>query len=183
MISMETFLHYRKFSLSLTHNIKRNTGLLLILGFLCLQSGQAKSQGCSQCSIPSFPALTVYQSFQTNHGIGFGVEAGTWNKEASKFSYFIGTSMVWTDIASDSKTSTAQKQAMLSFYLKGQYRLSSHLYFVAAPGITNLSFLELQTGLRYVVPLTRIIGIGVEPAYAFSQKQFLINANLHFALR
>ena len=30
--------------------------------------------------------------------MGFGVEAGTWKKDAGKFSYFIGTSMVWTGI-------------------------------------------------------------------------------------
>ena len=54
---------------------------------------------------------------------------------------------------------------------------------IAAPGIVNLSYFELHTGFRYVVPLTRIIGIGIEPAYAFNQKQLVMNANLHFALR
>lgn len=180
---MKTFMPCRNLFLFASSRIKNYTGLLLTLCILCLQSGSLKSQSCNDCNIPSFPALTVYQSFQTNHGMGFGVEAGTWNKEASKFSYFIGTSMVWTGINTDSKTTATQKQALLSFYLKGQYQLSKHLYFVAAPGIANLSFFELQTGLRYVVPLTRIIGIGVEPAYAFNQKQFLVNANLHFALR
>jgi hypothetical protein len=180
---MKTFMPRRNLFLLLSSCIKQNAGLLLTLCFLCLQSGSLKSQNCNQCSIPGFAALTVYQSFQTNHGMGFGVEAGTWNKEASRFSYFIGTSMIWTGFNTESKTSTTEKQALLSFYVKGQYQLSKHLYFVAAPGITDLSFFELQTGLRYVVPLTRIIGIGVEPAYAFNQKQFLVNANMHFALR
>ncbi len=158
--------------------------MLLIIVISCFQFSELKSQSCNLCAIPSFPALTVYQSFQTGHGMGFGVEAGTWNKDAGKFSYFIGTSMVWAGYNnSDIKTSSSQKQALLSFYLKGQYKLSKHLYIVAAPGITNLSYFEMQTGLRYVVPVTRVIGIGVEPAYAFNQKQFVVNANLHFALR
>lgn len=116
--------------------------------------------------------------------MGFGVEAGTWNKDAGKFSYFIGTNLLWAENNnSDVKTSASQKQSLLSFYLKGQYKLSNHLYIVAAPGIVNLSYFEMQTGFRYVVPVTSVIGIGLEPAYAFNQKQFVINANLHFALK
>jgi hypothetical protein len=126
----------------------------------------------------------VYQAFQTGHGMGFGVEAGTWNKEASKFSYFIGTSMVWTSSTDiKTKTSNSESQVLLNFYVKGQYKLTNHLYVIAAPGIVNLSYFEMQTGFRYVIPVTRIIGIGIEPAYAFNQKQFVVNANLHFALR
>jgi hypothetical protein len=159
-------------------------GLLLVIFISCLQFSDLKSQNCNLCSIPSFPTVTVYQSFQTGHGIGFGVEAGTWNKDAGKFSYFIGTSLLWAgNNNSDVKTYTFQKQSLLSFYLKGQYKLSNHLYIVAAPGIVNLSYFEMQTGFRYVVPVTSVIGIGVEPAYAFNQKQFVINANLHFALK
>jgi len=116
--------------------------------------------------------------------MGFGVEAGTWNKDAGKFSYFIGTSMIRAgNTNSEVKTGISQNQVLLSFYVKGQYKLTNHLYVVAAPGITNLSYFELQTGLRYVVPITRTIGIGVEPVYAFNQRQFVVNANLHFALR
>ena len=116
--------------------------------------------------------------------MGFGVEAGSWNKDAGKFSYFIGTSLVWVENNNSKiKTITSQNQALLGFYLKGQYKLTNHLYVIAAPGFVNLSYFEFQTGLRYVVPLTRIVGIGIEPAYAFNQKQFVVNANLHFALR
>jgi hypothetical protein len=162
--------------------LKNRTGLLFIV--VCFQFGELKSQNCSLCCVPSFPSLTVYQAFQTGHGMGFGVEAGTWNKDASKFSYFIGTSMVWTENSNTQvKTNTTQSQVLLSFYVKGQYKLTNHLYVVASPGIVNLSYFELQTGLRYVVPLTRVIGIGIEPAYAFNQRQLVVNANLHFALR
>ena len=72
---------------------------------------------------------------------------------------------------------------LLSFYVKGQYKLTNHLYAIAAPGIVNLTYVELQTGFRYVIPVTRVIGIGIEPTYAFNQKQFVLNANMHFALR
>jgi hypothetical protein len=163
---------------------KNRIGLLLCIFILCFQIRELKSQTCSSCCIPSFPALTVYQTFQTGHGMGFGVEAGNWKKDAGKFSYFIGTSMVWGEnLNSNVKTSTSQNQMLLSFYVKGQYKLSNHLYIVAAPGVVNLSFFDLQTGLRYVVPITRVIGIGIEPAYSFNQKLFVLNANLHFALR
>jgi hypothetical protein len=164
--------------------IFKNRITLLIIVISCFQFSELKSQNCSVCCIPSFPSLTVYQAFQTGHGMGFGVEAGTWNKEASKFSYFIGTNMVWTN-SSDikTKTSSSESQVLLSFYVKGQYKLTSHLYVIAAPGIVNLSYFEMQTGFRYVIPVTKIIGIGIEPTYAFNQKQFVMNANLHFALR
>ena len=32
-------------------------------------------------------------------------------------------------------------------------------------------------------PSAGLSGVGVEPAYAFGQKQFVVNANMHFALR
>jgi hypothetical protein len=170
--------------LTIVSNIFKNRIALVIIAISCFQFSEVKSQTCSVCCIPSFPSLTVYQAFQTGHGMGFGVEAGTWNKEASKFSYFIGTSMVWTSSTDiKTKTSNSESQVLLNFYVKGQYKLTNHLYVIAAPGIVNLSYFEMQTGFRYVIPVTRIIGIGIEPAYAFNQKQFVVNANLHFALR
>ncbi len=155
--------------------------LLFIICFLPFSF--LKSQNCKLCAIPSFPTVTVYQTFQTGHGLGFGVEAGTWNKDAGRFSYFIGTSMAWANNTQSDLKSSGAKQSLLSFYVKGQYKLTNHLYVVAAPGIVNLSYFEMQTGLRYVVPLTSVIGVGVEPAYAFVQKQMAINVNLHFALK
>jgi hypothetical protein len=184
LISMKTCIPLPNVLSSAFHFMKHKSGLLLMLMICCFQFSELKSQRCDLCKIPSFPSLTVYQVFQTGHGMGFGVEAGTWNKDASRFSYFIGTSMVWANYNNaDNKLSNAQKQAFLGFYLKGQYQLSKHLYVVAAPGILNLSIFEFQSGLRYVVPVTRVIGIGIEPSYAFNQKQFVLNANLHFALK
>ena len=164
--------------------LKNSIGLFLILAFSLLHLNELRSQNCVVCCVPSFPSLTVYSAIQTGHGAGFGVEAGTWKKDAGKFSYFFGTSLVWAQNTSSTvKTGSSQNQTFLSFYLKGQYRITNHLYLVAAPGIVNLTYFDLQTGLRYVVPLTRVIGIGVEPAYAFNQKQFVLNTNIHFALR
>jgi hypothetical protein len=166
--------------------ISNKTSSLLILIILsCFSFSELKSQNCDLCKIQSFPSLTVYQAFQTGHGMGFGVEAGTWNKDAGKFSYFIGTSLVWADNTNPKiKTGTVNpSQTLLSFYVKGQYQLMNHLYIVAAPGIVNLSYFEFQSGIRYVVPISRIVGVGIEPAYAFGQKQLAVNVNLHFALR
>jgi len=170
--------------LRLTRNLKPGTGLLFIVFISLFQSGELKGQSHNPCCIPSFPSLTVYQSFQTGHGMGFGMEAGTWKKDAGKFSYFLGTNMVWARYSNlNIKNYSSQYNVLLSFYLKGQYKLANHLYAVAAPGIVNLTYFELQTGLRYVIPVTRVIGIGIEPAYTFNQKQFVVNANMHFALR
>ena len=163
---------------------KNRTALLALTIIAFFQVSELKSQNCKLCSIPSFPSVTIYQSFQTGHGIGFGAEAGTWNKDSGKFSYFVGTSMVWVENSqTDVKTISSQKQALLSFYLKGQYQLTNHVYVIAAPGIVDLSYFDLQTGFRYVFPLTNVIGIGLEPAYSFYQRQFVINTNLHFALK
>jgi hypothetical protein len=163
----------------------KRTGLSFLIALCCFSFSELKSQNCDQCKIASFPSLTVYQAFQTGHGMGFGVEAGNWNKDAGRFSYFIGTSLVWADNRNkEIKTQSPEGNlTLLSFYFKGQYQLSNHLYAIAAPGIVNLSYFEFQTGLRYVIPLSRVVGIGVEPAYAFGQKQVVVNANMHFALR
>lgn len=181
---MKTSIPRRKSLSPVIRNNTKRTGRYLLLLIGCFVFSNAKSQNCNQCVIPSFPSVTVYQAFQTGHGIGFGVEAGNWKKDAGKFSYFIGTSMVWAqNPGSKIKTDNSQNQTLLSFYVKGQYKLTKHLYAVVAPGIVNLSNFEVQTGLRYVLPVSRVIGVGIEPAYAFNQKQFLVNVNLHFALR
>jgi len=162
----------------------KRTGLLMMIVSCCFVFNELKSQNCDLCKIPSFPSLTVYQAFQTGHGMGFGVEAGNWKKDAGHFSYFIGTSLVWAGNAnSNTKTNSANNQTLLSFYFKGQYKITNHLYVIAAPGVVNLTYIEMQAGLRYVIPITRVIAIGVEPAYAFGQKQLVVNANMHFALR
>jgi hypothetical protein len=181
---MKTSITRRKTFLQISRRLNKRTGLPFLILICSLFSSELKSQNCNLCSIPSFPSLTLYQAFQTGHGMGFGVEAGTWNKDAGKFSYFMGTSVVWAqNNYTKIKTSSSQNQILLGFYLKGQYKLTKHLYVVAAPGIVNLTYFEVQSGIRYVVPVTKVIGIGIEPAYAFYQKQFLVNANLHFALR
>src|SRR5258708_38443322 len=104
--------------------------LFFLVIFSCFSFKELKSQNCDLCKIASFPSITVYQAFQTGHGMGFGVEAGSWKKDAGKFSYFIGTSLVWADNthAKIKTQAPAVNQAMLSFYLKGQYQLTNHLY-------------------------------------------------------
>jgi hypothetical protein len=162
---------------------QRIFGLFFVLSFFLMSD--LKSQVCSQCCLSSFPALTVYQSFQTGHGLGFGVEAGNWKKDTGKFSYFIGTSMVWEqNQQGNAKGQTSsQNQTFLNLYVKGQYKITKHLYAVVAPGIVNLSYFDVQAGLRYVVPISKVVGVGIEPAYSFNQKVLILNANIHFALR
>lgn len=173
-----------EFSLFLTRKIKLR-GICLFIILCVFQVNVLKSQVCSQCCVPSFPALTIYQSFQTGHGMGFGIEAGNWKKDAGKFSYFIGTSVVWGQNQNGNiKTQNSnQDQMFLNLYVKGQYKITNHLYAVVAPGIVNLSYFDVQAGLRYVFPVSKVVGVGLEPAYSFNQKVFVLNANLHFALR
>ncbi len=150
---MKTFTPCLNLVFNLTGFTKNRTTLVALTLVSFLQVGVLKSQNCKLCSIPSFPSVTVYQSFQTGHGMGFGAEAGTWNKDSGKFSYFIGTSMVWVgNNQNDAKTINSQKQVLLSFYLKGQYQLTNHLYLIAAPGIVDLSYFDLQTGFRVCIP-------------------------------
>jgi hypothetical protein len=181
---MKTSIAFRRLWLPENRKIKKRSVFCLMLLSGCFLFSEVKSQNCNQCLIPSFPSVTVYQAFQTGHGMGFGLEAGNWKKDAGKFSYFIGTSMVWSqDSESKIKTSNSQNMTLLSFYVKGQYKLTKRLYAVVAPAIVNLSYFDVQTGLRYVLPVSRVIGVGIEPAYTFYQKQFLVNVNLHFALK
>jgi hypothetical protein len=181
---MKSTIRSGKLFIHFSRKLKISFAGPLLFFFLCFHAGELKSQSCNQCCLPSFPALTVYQSFQTGHGLGVGIEAGNWQKDIGKFSYFIGTSMVWNaNTSATTKTKTSTDQMLLSFYVKGQYKLTNHLYVVAAPGVVNLSYFDLQTGLRYVIPVTRVFGIGIEPAYSFNQKVLVVNANLHFALR
>jgi hypothetical protein len=173
-----------KFSLFLAGKLKQRCSWVLFV--LCfLQVSDLKSQVCSQCCLSSFPVLTVYQSFQTGHGMGFGVEAGNWKKDTGKFSYFIGTNLVWGQYQNGNVKgqSSPQNQTFLNLYVKGQYKITNHLYAVVAPGVVNLSYFDVQAGLRYVLPISKVVGVGVEPAYSFNQKVFVLNANLHFALR
>jgi hypothetical protein len=163
---------------------KTRFGIFVLLVF-CLQVNSLRSQTCTSCCLSAFPVVTVYQTIQTGHGLGVGVEAGNWKKDAGKFSYFLGTNMVWgsQNLNSNIKgQTTSASQMLLTLYVKGQYKLTDHLYVVASPGIVNLSYFDLQTGLRYVIPVSKVVGIGIEPAYSFNQKVFLLNANLHIAL-
>jgi len=170
--------------LSVTLILKKSLCGLLFIAITIIPFSELKSQHCADCLIPSFPAITVYQTMHTGPGIGVGVEAGNWKKDAGKFSYFIGTSMTWNNynLNANSKTDVSQSQMMIHFYVKGQYKITNHLYAIAAPGIVNMSFFELQSGLRYVIPVSHLAGIGIEPAYAFHQQELVMNINLHIAL-
>jgi hypothetical protein len=133
--------------------------------------------------VPDFAAVTIYHTLQTGPGMGFGVEAGKWKKDAGKFSYFLGTEVLWgSSQENNGKTTTRSKTVVISFYVKGQYKLANRLYVIAQPELVNLTNLELRSGIRYVLPITKTMGVGLEPGYAFVGKQCSLNTNIHLAL-
>ena len=156
--------------------------MIICMTVLSVVSAKAQSRKCGDCFVSSFGAITVYHVAQPGTNFGFGFEAGSWNKDESPFSYFIGSKMQWFKSSADKSENNAEK-IRYSVYVKGQYEIITHLYVVAAPSFVNLSSFDAQAGLRYVFPLSKFIGIGVEPGYSFIQKQYSINTNIHFALR
>lgn len=116
--------------------------------------------------------------------MGIGIEAGKWKKDAGKFSYFLGTEMHRSDRNENNlKSTVSSKELIISFYWKGQYKIANRFYLIAQPELVNLSSFEMRTGIRYVMPLTKIMGIGLEPGYSLIRKQWSLNTNVHFALR
>lgn len=144
-------------------------------------NASAQSKDCKDCGSQSFGAITAYYALQQGSNLGFGFEAGMWNKQQSRFSYFIGTKLQWFDVSGD-KFNNAAENVHYSVYVKGQFEIIKRLYAIAAPEFVNLSSFDARAGVRYVYPLTNGIGIGIEPAYSFVQKQYSLNMNVHFAM-
>jgi hypothetical protein len=61
--------------------------------------------------------------------------------------------------------------------------VADRVYLIAQPGMINLSSFEMRTAIRYVFPLTRVMGIGLEPGYGLINRQWSVNTNIHFALK
>ena len=154
-----------------------------ILTICLLSFFSARSQDCKDCDISSFQSFTTYYIAQPGSLIGFGVEGGNWNKEDSRFSYFLGTKMQWFQVDPKSqKTANGDGAVRLSFYIKGQARIINRLYLEVAPQLVNLTAFETSVGLRYTYPLSSVIGVGLEPSYSIIQKEYALNVNIHFAL-
>jgi hypothetical protein len=168
------------------HSFFRNKGygVLAITLFFNLSTVRAQEK-CGACSIPSFPALTIYHAFQGGPSMGLGIEAGNWKKDAGKFSYFLGMEILWPE-EKETKLKTSgniSNDMMISFYWKGQYKITNRIYMIMQPELINFSSFDLRMGIRYVMPLTKIIGIGIEPGYSLVNKQVSLHTNIHFALR
>ncbi|HTQ29439.1 MAG TPA: hypothetical protein VMI35_14985 [Puia sp.] len=161
----------------------KKTFLPVIL-LICLCSvARAQSGLCRECFIPSFGVITLYHVYQPGYGFGLGMEAGNWSKDDSRFSYFFGAKLQWPPAGVRSiKVGNSDAYLHTSFYAKGQVEMIRRLYVVLSPQVINLSTFEAGVGVRYVLPLSRNIGIGVEPTYLFFQKAFSMNTNIHFAL-
>jgi hypothetical protein len=144
----------------------------------------AKSQAnATNCCEQSFGEVTLYYTVQPGSTFGFGMEGGNWNKESSRFSYFLGTKMFWYRQAIDGdKISSNNNFINFYLYVKGQYRILDELFIVASPQMVNLNSFDFSPGLRYVFPLGNGMGIGLEPSYSIVQKQFALSGNIHIAL-
>jgi hypothetical protein len=161
----------------------RTPALLFLISSIFFSEARGQEK-CNACSVPSFAALTVYHTWQTGPGMGLGIEAGKWKKDAGRFSYFLGTEMLWSNRSEkNGKLPGGTNSLFISFYWKGQYKMAERFYFIAQPEIVNLSSFDMRTGIRFVLPVTKIIGVGLEPGYALVKKQWSLNTNVHFALR
>jgi len=155
---------------------------LVIFFFFIFSAVSVRSQSCKDCFLPSFGAITIYHVAQPGSNFGFGFEGGSWNKELSRFSYFVGAKMQWFNPSANKPDNNSSEDIRFSFYVKGQFEVLNRLYIVAAPEFVNLTSFEARAGLRYIFPISNLIGIGVEPGYSFVQKQVSLNTNIHFAL-
>ena len=159
------------------------TSFTLLIFLFCYGFAQAQDKTCKECSIPGFESVTFYYVAQPHSNFGFGMEAGHWNKEESRLSYFLGTKLQWFQWDPNSeKYSNRAENIHFSVYIKGQVQLVDRLYFIASPQMLNLSLFEMAAGLRYVFPISDVIGVGLEPTYSIMQKEGSLNLNVHFAL-
>jgi hypothetical protein len=156
-------------------------GLCVLLVFSgLLARSQAKATNCCE---QSFGEVTLYYSVLPGSTFGFGMEGGNWNKESSRFSYFLGTRMQWYRQAiNGDKINSTNNYTNFYLYVKGQFRIVDELFIVATPQLVNLNSFDFAPGLRYVFPIANGLGVGLEPSYSIVQKQFALNANVHIAL-
>ncbi len=147
-------------------------------------AGYAQTGTCKDCSIPSFGAITVYQVLQPGSLVGFGFEGGTWNKKStSRFSVFLGAKMQWfNQTPNPSKEDNSGEKTRFAVYAKGQFEVLKRFYIELSPELVNLSSFDAAVGLRYVIPVTRYLALGLEPSYLVVDKQYVVNLNVHFAL-
>src|ERR1700733_14414180 len=92
-VNMRTYFHFRLNSRFIPA-AKKMLAQMSLCGLLVFSSLLARSQATSCCD-QSFGEVTLYYSVQPGSTFGFGMEGGNWNKEASRFSYFLGTRMQW----------------------------------------------------------------------------------------
>jgi hypothetical protein len=156
--------------------------LVIPLGcaFFC---GYGQCATCQDCSISSFAAITVYTVFQAKSDFGLGMEAGTWNKTSSRFSFFVGTKMQWyPEEVVTAKGMASEDKIQFAAYLKAQFALANRFYLLVSPEFVDLSSFETAVAVRYVLPVTKYFGLGLEPTYLIIKKDYSLTVNFHFAL-
>jgi hypothetical protein len=155
--------------------------MALACGFF---AGYSQTGTCHDCSIPSFGAVTLYQVLQPGSTFGFGMEAGSWNKKnTSRFSVFLGAKMQWFNQTQNiSKIDGSGDKTRFAVYAKGQFEILKRFYAELSPELVDLASFDANAGLRYVIPVTRNLALGIEPSYLVVEKQYLLNLDIHFAL-
>ena len=148
-----------------------------------INSGYGQVKDCKDCDIGFFQSFTTYYTVQPGSLVGFGLEGGNWNKERSRFSYFLGAKMHWFQYnAQNAKFSNPAENIRFAFYLKGQARIINRLYLLVTPQFVNLHSFEAGLGFRFTYPLSEVIAVGIEPTYGVVLREFSLNANFHFSL-
>ena len=158
----------------------------VLLPLLCIiaLSAQAQFKNNTDCSNPSFDAVTIYYLYQPGTTFGVGAETGPWHgEEDSRFSYFFGMYLLQYGFTyKQTKESAYTSAANIGLYAKGQFRVADHFYITASPEFVNFQSFEFRTALRLTFNVSQYLGIGFEPGYTMIGKSYSIATNIHFAL-
>ena len=159
------------------------TVTLALLCFIAL-STQAQFKNNTDCSNPSFDAVSIYYLYQPGTTFGVGAETGQWHgEEDSRFSCFFGMYLLqYASNYKQTKGSTYTSAANIGLYAKGQMRIVDHFYITASPEFVNFQSFEFRTALRFTFNVSQNIGIGFEPGYTMVNKSYSVATNIHFAL-
>lgn len=158
---------------------------MIFLVFAAISS-QAQFKMMSACDESTFPVISLYHIAQNGAMKGFGFEGGSFAMQ-NRFSYFIGAKMQWFgDTTSANKYGENYRSgdnAQFSMYVKGMMRIVNHVHLTASAEVINLTSLELRAGVRGTIPITRMIGIAVEPNYGVLNKKITVNTGILIALK
>jgi hypothetical protein len=157
---------------------------LLILTLVLITSFIGAMQSSAQNCGDPVSIMSAYYSYEPHTKFGIGFEAGSQGVD-SRLGYYAGIRLTMLKQPEYTKQDSAMLDYRLAFYLKGTVRLSSFdskgsLYVVAAPQMSLQAGFDVQSGLRFMYPLSGKKGIGLEPLYSVRQKNVALNFILAF---